>query len=241
MNKITRAAVVALTVAGALGIGSVTVSAAPAAQAGRTLSTEIMPGVQYTSSTVDQSVVIETGAATLVTQGGQFQVRDAAGSVVAGVAQFADEPKAWEAVHAPADVRAAVRATTPALRLDDIHGDPQTERFDAAIQAAVNEFTLAVAAGTMTGGVIGAAIGCGVGAVAGAVFGAPVLDVAGLTVIAGCLAGAGALGALGAIVGGGILGVPVGIASAIKFQHTMSEPYEHESSSAATDHAGGSE
>lgn len=216
-------------------------SAAPAAQAGRTLSTEIMPGVQYTSSTVDQSVVIETGAATLVTQGGQFQVRDAAGSVVAGVAQFADEPKAWEAVHAPADVRAAVRATTPALRLDDIHGDPQTERFDAAIQAAVNEFTLAVAAGTMTGGVIGAAIGCGVGAVAGAVFGAPVLDVAGLTVIAGCLAGAGALGALGAIVGGGILGVPVGIASAIKFQHTMSEPYEHESSSAATDHAGGSE
>ncbi|WP_227983768.1 hypothetical protein [Nocardia spumae] len=226
MNKITRMTVTAMTVVGALGAGSTYASATPATAAGHVLSTEIMPGVHYTSSTADQSVVIETGTATLVTAGGQFQVRDASGATVAGVADFATEPKALEAVHAAPEVQAAARAATPDLHLDNIDGDPQTERFDTAIQAAINEFGLATSVGTMSGGLIGAAVGCGVGAVAGAVFGAPVLDAAGLTLIAGCLAGAGVLGGLGAIVGAAILGVPVGIASAIKFQHTMNQPYE---------------
>ena len=226
MNKITRMTVTAIAMTGALSVGSATASAAPATTADHVLSTEIMPGVQYTSSTADQSVVIETGAATLVTAGGQFQVRDASGATVAGVAAFATEPKALAATHAAPEVQAAARAATPDLRLDNIDGDPQTERFDAAIQAAINEFGLATSVGTMTGGLIGLAVGCGVGAVAGGIVGAPVLDAAGLTLIAGCLAGAGVLGGMGAILGAAILGVPVGIASAIKFQHTMNQPYE---------------
>ncbi len=226
MNKITRMSVLAVAMVGALGAGTATASAVPAKAADHVLSTEIMPGVLYTGSTADQSVVIETGAATLVTAGGQFQVRDASGATVAGVPEFAVEPKALAATHAAPEVRTAARAATPELRLDDIDGDPQTERFDTAIQAAINEFGLATSAGTMTGGLIGIAVGCGVGAVAGGIVGAPVLDGAGLTLIAGCLAGAGVLGGLGAILGAAVLGVPVGIASAIKFQHTMNQPYE---------------
>ncbi|MEU6560607.1 hypothetical protein [Nocardia nova] len=226
MNKITRMSVLAVATVSALGIGTATASAAPAKTADHVLSTEIMPGVLYTGSTEDQSVVIETGAATLVTAGGQFQVRDASGATIAGVPEFAAEPKALAAAHAAPEVRKAVRAATPELHLKNIDGDPQTERFDAAIQAAINEFGLATSVGTMTGGLIGVAVGCGVGAIAGGVVGAPVLDGAGLTLIAGCLAGAGILGGLGAILGAALLGVPVGIASAIKFQHTMSQPYD---------------
>ncbi|WP_128145111.1 hypothetical protein [Nocardia africana] len=100
MNKITRMTVTAMTVVGALGAGSAIGSAAPTAAADHVLSTEIMPGVQYTSSTADQSVVIETATATLVAAGGQFQVRDASGATVAGVAAFPTEPKALTAVHA---------------------------------------------------------------------------------------------------------------------------------------------
>ncbi|MEV5652545.1 hypothetical protein AB0L57_30210 [Nocardia sp. NPDC052254] len=226
MNKMTRMGVTAVAMAGALSVGAASASAAPTTTPDHVLSTEIMPGVLYTSSTADQSVVIETGAATLVTAGGQFQVRDASGATVAGVSEFAAEPQALAAAHAAPEVRAAARAATPALRLGDIDGDPQTERFDTAVQAAVNEFGLATAVGTMTGGLIGVAVGCGVGAIAGGVVGAPVLDAAGLTLIAGCLAGAGVLGGLGAILGAALLGVPVGIASAIKFQNTMNQPYE---------------
>ncbi|MEU7764443.1 hypothetical protein AB0B25_04890 [Nocardia sp. NPDC049190] len=217
-----------MTVVTAVGTGAATALAAPATRDGRTLSTEIAPGVLYTSSTLDQSVVIETGISTLITQGGQFQVTDAAGNAVAGIPAFAVKPKALEAVEAPADVKAAVRAATPDMHLDEITADPQTERFDTAIQAAINEFDLAVGIGTLAGGVIGAAVGCGVGAVGGAVFGAPILDAGGLTLIAGCLAGAGVLGGLGAIAGAAVLGVPVGIAAAIKFQNTMNRPYDEE-------------
>ncbi|MEU4339979.1 hypothetical protein AB0H00_01730 [Nocardia sp. NPDC023852] len=217
-----------MTVASAVGVGSATAVAEPAMPDGRTLSTEIVPGVQYTSNTLDESVVIETGMSTLITQGGQFQVKDAAGTTVAGVASFAVEPKALEAVEAPAEVKAAAQAATPDMHLDEISGDPHTERFDAAIQAAVNEFQLATATGSLAGGAIGVAVGCGIGAVAGGVVGAPILDAAGLTIIAGCLAGAGLLGGLGAIIGAAVLGIPVGIASAIKFQNTMNQPYDEE-------------
>ncbi|WP_406277032.1 hypothetical protein OH799_07340 [Nocardia sp. NBC_00881] len=229
MNKITCATVVAATAVSVVGIGATRALALPAMPDGRTLSTEIVPGVQYTSNTLDESVVIETGMATLITQGGQFQVNDATGTTVAGVASFAVQPKALEAVEAPAEVKAAAQAATPDMHLDEISGDPHTERFDAAIQAAVNEFQLATATGTLAGGAIGVAVGCGIGAVAGGVVGAPVLDAAGLTIIAGCLAGAGLLGGLGAIIGAAVLGIPVGIASAIKFQNTMNQPYDEES------------
>ncbi len=230
MNRIARATVVAVTVVSAMGIGSGTVVAAPATLNRHTLSTEIMPGVHYTSDTLDQSVVIETGMATLISQGGQFQVKDATGTTVAGVVSFAVKPKALEVLEAPDEVKAAVRAATPDMHLEDIAADPRTERFDTAIQAAINEFDLAVGIGTLGGGVIGAAVGCGVGAVAGAVFGAPILDAGGLTLIAGCLAGAGVLGGLGAIAGAAILGIPVGIAAAVKFHNTMNHPYDEEDS-----------
>ncbi|WP_147288869.1 hypothetical protein [Nocardia mexicana] len=207
-----------MMVVGALGIGSATAVAEPSAPDGHTVRAEIMPGVHYTGNTLDQSVVIETGAATLITQGGLFQVRDAAGNVVGGNA-FAVEPAALKAAAAPA-------AAAPDMGLDDIDVDPHTERFNEAIEAAVNEFGLATGVGTMAGGLIGLAAGCGIGAVAGAVFGAPVLDAGGLTVIAGCLAGAAVLGGMGAIIGAALLGVPVAVAAAIQFQNTMNQPYE---------------
>ncbi|WP_157224320.1 hypothetical protein [Nocardia paucivorans] len=228
MNRITRAGVVVVSAVATVVVGSASAAAEPVNSDGRTLGTEIMPGVQYTSNTADRSVVIETGMATLITQGGQYQVKDSTGNTVAGVENFAVKPKALEAAEAPEQVKAAVRAATPSMHLDEISVDPRTERFDMAVQAALNEFDMAVGIGTMGGGVIGAAVGCGVGAVAGAVFGAPILDAAGLTLIAGCLAGAGVLGGLGAIIGAALLGIPVGIAAAIKFQNTMNQPYDED-------------
>ncbi|WP_028479875.1 hypothetical protein [Nocardia sp. CNY236] len=224
MNSIIRTVVATVAAASAMSVGSATAVASPPEPEATTLSTEILPGVRYTADTVDRSVVIETGVATLIGRDGQFQVRDAAGDPVAGVTAFAVEPLAWQAVQAPQDVQADIRAATPALRLDEIAGEPGTEQFDAGIQAAINEFDLAVGVGTLAGGTIGAAVGCGVGAVAGAVFGAPILDAGGLTVIAGCLAGAGVLGGLGGIVGAAVLGIPVGIAAAVKFHNTMNQP-----------------
>lgn len=246
MKTTIRAMAISLLAIITVGVAAGTANAAPVADAA-TLSTDILPGVHYTSNTTDRSVVIQTGFGTFTTVGGQFQVKDARDNIVAGAA-FAAEPKAQQAIEAQATGVPAVSQATGLPAVSQATGVPAAEpnhavappaakpvvtkaaadspnqRFDAAVQAAVNEFTLATMAGTMIGGVVGAGIGCGVGAVAGAVFGAPILDGGGLTLIAGCLAGAATLGAIGAITGSAVVGIPAGIASAVKYDNTMNAP-----------------
>lgn len=104
----------------------------------------------------------------------------------------------------------------------------QAERFDGALASAMTEVTLATTVGSTVGGAVGMAVGCGVGAVAGGIVGAPILEAGGLTIIAGCLTGAGVFGGLGAVAGAAVVGIPAGIASAVKFNDTMNRPYGEE-------------
>lgn len=228
-----RTAVGAAAALSAIVVGASTAQAQPPAGPGKDiLMTDLAPGISYTSSTQDHSVVVTTSGGTLVTFGGQFQVKDAAGHLVSGVPSFAATPRALTASQAPASEKAVARAATPPLHVTQVDGKPGTKQFDDALQAAVNEDQLAFNIGTAVGGLTGLAIGCGIGAVAGGVVGAPVLAGAGLTAIAGCLAGAGLLGAMGAILGAAIVVIPVSIASYIKFQQTMSQPPEDDKADA---------
>ncbi|MBO0856424.1 MAG: hypothetical protein J2P18_21970, partial [Nocardia sp.] len=88
MKKTTRLASSATMALLATSVVTATATAAPAAPPAPadpfTLSTEVLPGVQYTSNTRDMSTSIRTPMGTLNTQGGRFQLKDKAGAVIVG-------------------------------------------------------------------------------------------------------------------------------------------------------------
>ena len=167
--KIAATAVLAI---GALGLATGTANAAPAQVAptpvapaqSTVISTEVLPGVHYTSDISDHSVVLSTGLGTLTTQGTQFQVTDPQGKTVAG-APFAAKPGAVKATETPgaASIPAVTKAALP------LHNVDATDDFNSALGVAATQFGLATGVGTLAGGTIGGIGGCIFGATTGAV------------------------------------------------------------------------
>ncbi|NKY89309.1 hypothetical protein [Nocardia veterana] len=238
MNKTTRlvsGATLALMVTGA--VATTAHAAEPgAAPAGApvtadpfTLSTEIFPGVRYTSNAQDGSVSIQTGLGSLTTVGAQFQVKDSAGALVAGTALTAP-PKAEQAaavtVDRPTPQQAAVQqapAQQPATEQPVTSAQPiyTQDEFNSALSVAATQFGLATGIGSLAGGLLGGVTGCALGATVGAVLVPEFFLASGP---AGCLVGAGLGATIGPLIGAAVLGIPVGIASAVQMYNTLNAP-----------------
>ncbi len=243
MNKTTRlvsGATIALMVTGAVATTATTANAAtgtPAAPAVGapiaadpfTLTTDILPGVRYTSNTQDGSVSIQTGMGSLTTVGTQFQVKDGNGALVAGTA-LATSPKAEQAATAPASLpetqQAAAEQPAPqsaAVEQPVTSAQPiyTQDEFNSALSVAATQFGLATGIGSLAGGAVGGITGCVLGATIGFALVPEFFLGSGA---AGCLVGAGLGATVGPLIGAAILGVPVGIASAVQMYNTLNAP-----------------
>ena len=214
------AATSALAIA-ALSITAGTAYAAP----GTTIQTDVLPGVHYTASVVDNSVVIKTDAGSLTTVGTQFQVLDGQGKLMAGLPlTYHKDGKEWPIA---AKVEGNKATLTPsvnpktAVATPDLKPVDATADFNAALSIASTQIGLAMAIGALVGTVIGATVGCVAGAVLGAALVPPIFlpGAAG-----GCLAGIGAGATIGIAVGTIVFGTPVAIVSAIQFYNTLYAP-----------------
>lgn len=244
LMRISTTPILAIVAVGiAAGAAQAAPAPAPAPKApNTTISLDPVPGVHYQADISDHSVVLGTGAGTLTTRGGQFQVQDSQKKVVLGQplttgtdtsrwpnAAKMNGPAAGGAqetarVPAPAPVRTAAAAIALALPLhrvdDDKTKDPKQD-FNDAVGVAANQIGLATGIGSMAGGAIGIAIGCPVGAVTGGLVAAPTIVGSPVLAALGCVVGAGTGAGLGAAIGGMALGVPVGVASGVEMYNTL--------------------
>lgn len=237
MNNPTRMVTTALLAAIATGTFAATASANPAmatspasettSTAGQiagpdTLSTEILPGIRYASDLRDQSVTIQSGLGTLTMVGGQFQLRDGTGAVVAGVPEFAVAPGVEQAAQEP--ITPAASQPTSGAPIESVT-EPQfiytQDEFNSALGVAATQFGLATGVGGLAGGLIGAVGGCIVGGTIGFAL-VPAFFLA--SGPAGCLVGAGLGATIGPWIGAGIVGIPVGIAGAAQMFNTLNAP-----------------
>lgn len=224
MKKITRTAATSALAVAALGLTAGTANAAPAltppAPNNSTISIDVLPGVHYTGNAVDQSVFLNTGLGSLTTVGGQFQLLDGRGQLMAGTPLT--PPSEPSAAAAPVTHMASA-AVTPALPL---HNVDATADFNGALAVAATQFGLATGVGAMAGGVTGLVGGCALGAITGGAIvgvstaGLGALPAAGIGCIVGGATGAG----IGAVAGGALLGIPVGIASGVQMFNTLNAP-----------------
>ncbi|MGW1737344.1 hypothetical protein ACWCPQ_00880 [Nocardia sp. NPDC001965] len=208
----------------ALGATSATAYAAPTPTApdnGSTLQTDILPGIHYTASIVDSSVVLRTQGGSLTVQGSQFQVLDDQGRLVAGLPlTYLKDGKEWPiAAQVDGNTATFTPSTDPAQARPAAMLQPVgAEDFDSALSMAATQFGLATGIGTLLGSLIGGALGC----VAGAVIGAPlVVPTFFVGPIGLCITGAAAGVTLGVAAGVVLIGVPVGIAAALQFYDTV--------------------
>ncbi|MCP2320142.1 hypothetical protein APR12_005523 [Nocardia amikacinitolerans] len=233
MTSTQKSALVAATIAAiATAAAAGTAHADPAATQApeiTNLTTEVLPGVQYTSNLADQSVVIDTPFGKLTALGSQFQVQDASGATIAGTS-FSTPPLAADETVAGSvstsetmPASALVNAATPV----NAPGSPSPQdRFDQALGAAAGQFALAAGVGGMVGGLTGLTVGCLAGAVTGGTL-FTLVSLGTLTVpaaLTGCVGGAAMLGAVLSPLGAAALGIPVGIAAFAQMQNKLNAP-----------------
>ncbi|MFC9763461.1 hypothetical protein [Rhodococcus jostii] len=232
-------AVTALAVLVAVGTAS-TSSAAPEhtdPQHASSVEAEILPGIHYTASVVDKSVVLTTDGGSLTTRGGEFQVLDAAGNLVAGFPlTYQRDGREWP-IAAQIDGRSATltpsadpSTATPlknaALPLQPTASDVQSPEFSAALINFGTEVALGIGIGSLIGTVIGAGIGCiAGGALVGSAVAVPTIGTLAVPgFLGGCLVTGAAAGAIGAVAGTIIVGGPVAVASALQFHDAINAP-----------------
>ncbi|WP_063043846.1 hypothetical protein [Nocardia pseudovaccinii] len=202
--------------------------AAPPASPSSGIRTDILPGIHYTSSIVDGSVVVKTDGGSFTTSGNQFQVLDGQGNLVAGFPlTYRKDAKDWPiaaridgntATFTPSTDPATARAAAP---VDLPKPVASQEQWATAMATAATEFGIAISVGTLIGTLIGAPLGCVAGALTVGTITFPVFFAGAL---GGCLAGAATGAALGTAAGVILLGVPVGIAALIDFYNQVNAP-----------------
>ncbi|MFI9503795.1 hypothetical protein [Nocardia sp. NPDC052566] len=209
-------AAVALTVAAVIG-GSAAAPAEP--QDAQHLRTELRP--------VEHALQLRTDRGALRVTDHQLQIVDPRGTVVGGVPLTITYQNTAYPIDAAIDGNTATLTPRPE-RAQHVSApaDSFEDRLNTAMGNANNELTVALAAGTLLGAIIGLPVGCLLGALfgggAGAVttFGALSVPLA----IGGCIATGTAGAALGVLVFNLIIGVPAVIAAAIHFYNTMTAP-----------------
>ncbi|WP_280386325.1 hypothetical protein [Nocardia wallacei] len=181
------------------------------------------PDIHYNANVVDKSVVLQTDAGSIDTEGNQLQVRDNLGNVVAGFPlsylrdgleyPIAAQTEGPNKITLTPSVDPA--AAHPAPMLHDV---ASREEMDDAMSNAGTEFALATGVGTLVGTVIGLGAGCALGALVGT----PFLIIPGA--IGGCLTGAALAAPLGAAAGMITVGGVAGIAVAIEYFNRINTP-----------------
>lgn len=234
-RSLTATAVIS---AAALSITSLTTNVASAQpdSSNSSVTTDLVPGIHYSASLVDHSVVISTDAGSLAAKDDQFQIIDAAGKAVASLPlsyqraglsfPIAAEIHGNTATLTPnTDPAAAtpVPAETPVLEDIDATANPN---FNQALSNLTNEVAVGVAVGSLIGTAIGAGIGCiAGGALVGA--GATAATIGTLTIpgaIGGCLVTGAAMGAIGAVAGTIFVGGPVAAVALFQFANELANP-----------------
>ncbi|GAB2516587.1 hypothetical protein [Nocardia heshunensis] len=208
----------------AVGITGGTASAdAPAApdRPGTTLSTDVLPGIHYTASVVDRSVVLRTDAGRITVRGSEFEILDAGDNLVFGMPlTYRLNEQDWPIA---ARIDADGRTITLNPGTDPVQAVPATpanakavfsqDELNNAIAMASSQIGLA----TAIGGMVGAAIGLVGGCVAGVAVGTALMPPAFLVgAPGGCIAGAAVGAGLGGAIGTLALGVPVTVITAIE-------------------------
>ncbi|MFE3194053.1 hypothetical protein ACFXHA_33965 [Nocardia sp. NPDC059240] len=207
-----------------VGITGGTASAdAPAVpdRPGTTLSTDVLPGLHYTASVVDHSVVLRTDAGRITVRGSEFEILDAGNNLAFGMPlTYRLNEQDWP-IAARIDADGRTITLTPGT--DPVQAVPAAspnveavfsqDELNNAIAMASSQIGLA----TAIGGMVGAAIGLVGGCVAGMAVGTALMPPAFLVgAPGGCIAGAAVGGGLGGAIGTLALGVPVTLITAIE-------------------------
>ena len=228
--KIRNFAVLAATVATAVGVSAGTVNAAPAAEP---------DAIGYQATTNEKSTVISTDAGSLDVEDGVFRIKAANGSTVAGTElNFRVDDFVFPIA---ADISGRTATLTPQFDLQhalykpvDLPYQDQApwktpyDREQAAWSRLTSTISMGATIGTLVGGIGGGAIGCVLGGIAGAtVASAAIVGLFGGFVPAaavGCLGGILAVGALGTLAGQILVTAPVAILAAVQYFTTTNAP-----------------
>ncbi|MGW0325565.1 hypothetical protein [Nocardia sp. NPDC003183] len=229
-KNLAAAAGIALSLAGA----ATTVSAEPAPPP--PVNVDLAPGVNYTAYKDGSAAVITVSDGTLIVDNGQFQIRDRAGRVLAGVPlEFTIDDIVF-----PIDTKldGNTATLTPSLDTARAHYKPVALPFEDQAPwksaydrevAAWNRMTSTISMGAGIGAIVGAVasgtLGCLLGGAAGAVLTGPLATLFGAGPLAGCLIGAAALAPIGVLVGAMFVGAPVAIAAFIQYSATVNAPF----------------
>ncbi|OQS16411.1 hypothetical protein B0T36_05450 [Nocardia donostiensis] len=226
-------AVSALTAA-ALALGSATAIAAPDTGSAP-LSVDLAPRINYTAYKNGTAAVITVDAGKLIVDNGQFQIRSAAGEILAGVPlEFNIDDIAFPI---DAEIEGNTATLTPVLDPERARYNPVAmpfqehapwttpyEREQAAWARMNSTIIMGATVGAMVGAIGAGTIGCLLGGAAGAALTSPLATLLGAGPLAGCLIGAGAFAPVGALAGSIFIGAPVAIAAFIQYHTTNTEP-----------------
>lgn len=238
---------IAATIGSAAAVAAFTGGTAHAAPAEPApIHVDIAPAVAYTGSVVDSSVVVNTPFGSLTTRGGDFQVVDSRGSLVAGTPLTTSKNPADWPVAARTDPTHVANAPAPQHRAElagadasaaapelaaapeptpvaepVVHDVDASADFNGALGVAATQFGLATGVGTLAGGVVGLGVGCLAGALTGGFVAIPTGPIAAPAAALGCVMGAGIGAGIGGVTGAALLGIPVGIASAAQMYNSL--------------------
>lgn len=220
----------------ALGVGTGTTNAAPAAES-------VQSEVHYEVSLQGDSAVLTTSDGKLQAVGEQLVLTDTAGTPVAALPltyrmdnmayPIAAEINGGTAVLTPVKEGGTPLADVAASEIVSMDSvvkpvaESLTPRDQSALGVLAQRMTIGSAASAIFGAVLGGGIGCLVGGAVGATLSSPViallLPFVGAT-IAGCVLGAATLGAVGTIVGLVTVGGPLALFSAFQYFSTILTP-----------------
>ena len=236
MNTKSMSAIMAVTATATLALAGGNAYADPGNRNDNSVvTTPIAPGVGYTASVVDRSVVLSTDAGALRVQDNQFQVLDVAGNLIGGIPlTYQRDGKDWP-IAAKIDGRTAtLMPSTDPADAEPSTVEPLLKNVDAASDALFNQaitnafmqLSLGTALGTLVGTAIGAGIGCIAGGIAvGAAAAVPTVGVLAIPgFLGGCIATAAVTGSIGGMIGMITVGVPVAVAVAIQYFNTINRP-----------------
>ncbi|HLS75434.1 MAG TPA: hypothetical protein VK083_01435 [Nocardia sp.] len=227
MKRLTAASAMLIA---AIGFGTGTVSAAPAAP----------EAVNFTATTSETATVISTDAGAITVDEGVLRITDGRGNTLAGtelsfrvddfVFPIAAEIDGRTATLTPQFDREHAVYSPVALPYEDkAPWKSEYEREQAAWSRMTSTISMGAAVGTVVGGLGGAAVGCLLGGVAGAtIASATIVGMFGPFVPAaaiGCLGGVLAMGSLGTVAGQLLVTAPVAVMAAVQYFTTINQPF----------------
>ncbi|WP_040832840.1 hypothetical protein [Nocardia brevicatena] len=226
-----RIAVTSALLTAALGMGTATVHAAPAA--------EPVP-INFTARAEGAQSIITTDSGSMVVEDGTFKIKATDGTVLAGTPltfriddfelPIAAEISGNTATLTPQlDISKAVYKPAALPHQETAPWKTPYDREVAAFTRLKDTIATGAALGTTVGAVGGAAVGCVLGGIAGAtVAAATIIGLFGPFVpaaVIGCLGGIIAVGALGAVAGQLLVSAPIAIGAFIQYFTTINEPF----------------